>query len=121
MTWYAKAIATSYLTAPGTGPHSREESGHAFLYSTTWWYFLDAGEVFAPAGAKVVAAFGDSITDDTGSTLNGDDRWPRRALAPLACSVWNASRGSELGDRRRSRGGTGLFRSEACAGRTHSG
>ena len=76
MTWHAKAMATSYVTAPKAGAHSREESGDAFLYSTTSWYFLDALEVFAPAGTEVVAAFGDSITDGTGSTLNGDDRWP---------------------------------------------
>jgi lysophospholipase L1-like esterase len=76
MTWHAKAMQTSYLTAPKSGAHSGEESGDAFLYSTTSWYFLDALEVFAPAGTEVIAAFGDSITDGTGSTLNGDDRWP---------------------------------------------
>ncbi|MEO8053495.1 MAG: GDSL-type esterase/lipase family protein, partial [Acidobacteriota bacterium] len=76
MTWHAKAMTTSYLTAPKSGAHSREESGDAFMYSTTSWYFLDAMEVFAPSTVKVIAAFGDSITDGTGSTLNGDDRWP---------------------------------------------
>ena len=30
----------------------------------------------APADTHVVVAFGDSITDGTASTLNGDDRWP---------------------------------------------
>jgi lysophospholipase L1-like esterase len=30
----------------------------------------------APAGTQVVVALGDSITDGTASTLNGDDRWP---------------------------------------------
>jgi hypothetical protein len=76
MTWHAKAMQTSYVTAPKAGAHSLEESGDAFLYSTTSWYFLDAVEVSAQSGTKVVAAFGDSITDGTGSTLNGDDRWP---------------------------------------------
>jgi lysophospholipase L1-like esterase len=76
MTWHAKAMATSYATPRKTGAHSREESGDAFLYSTTSWYFLNAVEVFAPSGTKVVAAFGDSITDGTGSPLKGDDRWP---------------------------------------------
>ena len=76
MTWHAKAMTTSYVTPPKSGAHSREESGDAFLYSTTSWYFLDALEVFAPSDILVIAAFGDSITDGTGSTLNGDDRWP---------------------------------------------
>lgn len=76
MTWHAKALTTSYITAPKAGAHSAEELGDAFLYSTTSWYFLDAVEVLAPSGIPVIVAFGDSITDGTGSTLNGDDRWP---------------------------------------------
>jgi lysophospholipase L1-like esterase len=30
----------------------------------------------APADARAIVAFGDSITDGTASTMNGDDRWP---------------------------------------------
>src|SRR3954463_12020550 len=32
--------------------------------------------MLAPTGTPVVVAFGDSITDGTASTMNGDDRWP---------------------------------------------
>ena len=32
--------------------------------------------MMAPRGTRVIVAFGDSITDGTASTLNGDDRWP---------------------------------------------
>ncbi len=76
MTWHAKALQTSYLTAPRAGSHGSEESDTSFPYTTTSWYFLDAFEVMAPADTVVVACFGDSITDGTLSTLNGDDRWP---------------------------------------------
>lgn len=76
MTWHAKAIQTSYLTAPRAGSHGGEDSDASFPYTTTSWYFLDAFEVMAPADTIVVACFGDSITDGTLSTLNGDDRWP---------------------------------------------
>ena len=76
MTWHSKALQTSYITAPDAGSHGEEESDEAFPYSTASWYFLDAVEVMASADTVVVAAFGDSITDGTGSTLNGDDRWP---------------------------------------------
>ena len=76
MTWHAKAIQTSYLTAPRAGSHGGEDSDASFPYTTTSWYFLDAFEVMAPADTVVVACFGDSITDGTLSTLNGDDRWP---------------------------------------------
>lgn len=76
MTWHAKALTTSYLTAPGAGSHGAEESDAAFPYTTTSWFFLDRIEVAAEPGTRVIACFGDSITDGTGSTLNGDDRWP---------------------------------------------
>jgi lysophospholipase L1-like esterase len=76
MTWHAKSLQTSYLTRPGAGAHGAEERDDAFPFSTTSWYFLDAVEVMAPASTRVIAAFGDSITDGTASTINGDDRWP---------------------------------------------
>lgn len=80
MTWHAKALTTSYVTAPGAGSGGRGEDESAFPFSTTSWYFLDAVDVMAPASTRVVVTLGDSITDGTDSTLNGDDRWPN-ALA----------------------------------------
>lgn len=76
MTWHAKAMQTSYLTMPGAGSQGHDESEAAFPLSTTSWYFLDALEMKAAADAYAILAFGDSITDGTLSTLNGDDRWP---------------------------------------------
>jgi len=76
MTWHAKALTTSYLTAPRAGSLGKVESESAFPLSSTSWYFLDEVEMSAPAATRVIVAFGDSITDGTASTLNGDDRWP---------------------------------------------
>jgi lysophospholipase L1-like esterase len=76
MTWHAKALTTSYLTAPGAGTVGAAEDENAFPFSTASWYFLDALDMMAPAGARAIVAFGDSITDGTASTMNGDDRWP---------------------------------------------
>jgi lysophospholipase L1-like esterase len=76
MTWHAKAMQTSYVSRPHGGSHGAEESSDAFPFTTTSWYFLDAVDAMLPAGTKVVVAFGDSITDGTNSTINGDDRWP---------------------------------------------
>jgi lysophospholipase L1-like esterase len=76
MTWHAKALQTSYLSRPRSGVHAGDVDDAAFPYTTTSWYFLDAVDVAAPANTVVVCAFGDSITDGTLSTLNGDDRWP---------------------------------------------
>jgi lysophospholipase L1-like esterase len=75
MTWHAKALTTSYLTRPGAGAKGQPEDESAFPFTTTSWYFLDAIDMMAPAGTRVIVAFGDSITDGTASTLNGDDRW----------------------------------------------
>ncbi len=76
MTWHAKALQTSYATAPGAGAKGHEEGEAPFPFSTASWFFLDALDVMAPAGTPVVVALGDSITDGTASTMNGDDRWP---------------------------------------------
>jgi lysophospholipase L1-like esterase len=76
MTWHAKALQTSYVSRPRSGAHSAKDDDAAFPFTTTSWYFLDAVDVMAPADTVVVCAFGDSITDGTLSTLNGDDRWP---------------------------------------------
>jgi lysophospholipase L1-like esterase len=76
MTWHAKALQTSYLTRPGAGMLGSSEYETAFPFTTTSWFFLDAVDMRASNDTQVVVAFGDSITDGTASTLNGDDRWP---------------------------------------------
>ncbi len=77
MTWHAKAMTTSYLSAgPGSGSKGSEEGEASFPFPTTSWYFLDALDMMAPPVTHTVVAFGDSITDGTASTMNGDDRWP---------------------------------------------
>jgi hypothetical protein len=76
MTWHAKALTTSYLTVPGAGAKGAAEDEQDFPFSTASWYFLDALDMMAPAEAHTIVAFGDSITDGTASTMNGDDRWP---------------------------------------------
>jgi len=76
MTWHAKALTTSYLTPPGAGAKGQAEDEAAFPFSTASWYFLDAVDMMAPSDTHLIVAFGDSITDGTASTMNGDDRWP---------------------------------------------
>jgi len=76
MTWHAKALQTSYVTPPGSGPKGQDEGESAIPFSTTSWYFLDEIDMNLATKAAVIVAFGDSITDGTGTTINGDDRWP---------------------------------------------
>jgi len=90
MTWHAKAMTTSYVTDRGAGAVGATE-GDVFPTSTTSWYFMDKIDMDAPPGTQLVVALGDSITDGTSSTINGDDRWPdvvaRRLQATYGDSV----------------------------------
>jgi lysophospholipase L1-like esterase len=90
MTWHAKAMTTSYVTDRGAGSVGATE-GDVFSTSTTSWYFIDKIDMDAPEGTQLVVALGDSITDGTSSTINGDDRWPdvvaRRLNAAYGDSV----------------------------------
>jgi lysophospholipase L1-like esterase len=90
MTWHAKGLTTSYITAPGAGSQGSREDESAFPFSTTSWYFLDAVDMLAPAGTQLVVTFGDSITDGTASTLNGEDRWPNVLARRLHAAYGNA-------------------------------
>lgn len=87
MTWHAKAMQTSYITAPGAGGRGGDESEGAFRYTVSSWFFLDALDMRAPAATPVVVAFGDSITDGTASTMNTDDRWPDVLIRRLATAL----------------------------------
>jgi lysophospholipase L1-like esterase len=97
MTWHSKGLQTNYITAPGAGSRSREESDQSFPYTSSSWYFLDAVDTAGVRDTTTVVALGDSITDGTGSTINGDDRWPdvvgRRLLSTYGNRVAVANAG----------------------------
>ncbi|HZZ63319.1 MAG TPA: SGNH/GDSL hydrolase family protein [Roseiarcus sp.] len=48
--------------------------------------FLSEIMVDAPADAHAIVAFGDSITDGDGSTVDGNDRWPDRLAERLVAA-----------------------------------
>ena len=76
MTWHAKALQTSFVSPPGSGACGEREDEAGFPFSVASWFFLDALEMTMPESSSAIVAFGDSISDGTGSTMNGDDRWP---------------------------------------------
>lgn len=76
MTWHAKALTTSYVSAPGTGSLGHEEAESFFPCPVASWFFLDAVDMETAGRARAIVALGDSIADGSGSTMNGDDRWP---------------------------------------------
>jgi len=100
ITWHAKGMQTSYLSAPGAGSHGAEEGEAAVPYPINSWLFVDAVDMATPSDTALVVCLGDSITDGSNSTLNGDDRGPdqfqRRfdALAPNRVAVVDEGIGS---------------------------
>jgi lysophospholipase L1-like esterase len=83
ITYHSQALSTSYISPPGSGDHTSDASDASFPYSMSSWFFLDAVDVLAKSDTAVVCAFGDSITDGTFSTLNGNDRWSNRLSVRL--------------------------------------
>ncbi len=69
------AFTTSYISPPNSGDVTGQDDDTAFPFSTTSFFFLSEVDVLAPRDTIVIVAFGDSITDGTDSTLNGNDRW----------------------------------------------
>jgi lysophospholipase L1-like esterase len=84
--------ATGYVS--GTGDFTGAADGAPFPTITRHWFFLDAVEVLAPGNAGAIVAFGDSVTEGTGTTLDANNRWPdvlarRLAAANLDLGVLN--------------------------------
>ena len=90
LTWHAKALQTSYISPPGSGAKGQEDGEASFPFSTASWFFLDEVDMQVAALTRVIVCFGDSITDGTGTTLNGDDRWPD-ALSRRLHATYNDS------------------------------
>lgn len=87
--YHDAAFTTSYISPPNSGDLTAAERAAAFPYSTTSWFFLNELDVLAPNDTVVVVAFGDSITDGTFSTINGNDRWLNSMSALLHAQLGN--------------------------------
>ncbi|MCP2328717.1 lysophospholipase L1-like esterase [Hamadaea flava] len=93
---------TSYLSTPGD--HATDESPQAFTTPITRWFWLAAAQVDPVPQVGTLVAFGDSITDGYGSSVDANHRWPdflaQRILAeppPLQLGVANVGiSGNEL-------------------------
>ncbi|MEW2619362.1 SGNH/GDSL hydrolase family protein [Streptomyces sp. NPDC048106] len=80
-TYHATALQTSYLAPEGAG-HAADESGSSYTTVVRSWYYVTGVDVLGGANGSVVA-FGDSLTDGTGSTPDTNRRWPDRLAARL--------------------------------------
>jgi hypothetical protein len=74
-TQHTGAVVTSYRTADGSGDATADESAAPFTGTVTSLWWLKSIEVQASASTGAIAAFGDSITDGTCTTLDAHDRW----------------------------------------------
>ena len=94
LTMHVGAFQTSYVSERGN------HAGAAKLPTSSTvqnWFVVHRVEVVAPAPVGGLVTFGDSITDGTRSTPDGNNRWPdqlvRRMLSqapPLRMGVMNA-------------------------------
>ena len=76
ITWHAKAMTTSYMTGPGAGDKAADDSGADLAYELRSWVWLTEVQAHqAGVERTAIVAVGDSITDGSGTTIDGNDRW----------------------------------------------
>jgi lysophospholipase L1-like esterase len=83
-TYHSDAQQVNFVSRPGD--YAASTDGSAFTTASQHWYFVEDVDVrAAPQVRGAIVAFGDSITDGFGSTVNANTRWPndlaRRLLA----------------------------------------
>jgi len=78
---HGTGLHTTYISKEGdlTGQPALADAATSLSY-----YYLAAIDVEAPADARAVVTFGDSITDGTASTPNSNHSWPALLTARLA-------------------------------------
>ena len=81
-TYHLEADETAYISSLGNFVSAQKMPTADKVTSR---FFLTGVMVNAPANARVVIAFGDSITDGTRSTVDADNRWPDH-LAERFCN-----------------------------------
>jgi lysophospholipase L1-like esterase len=80
-TYHRTALRTNFVARHGNW--TTQTDGTAYTSTLANWYYLTGVDVLGAAAAGSVVAFGDSITDGTGSTPDTDRRWPDRLAARL--------------------------------------
>ena len=83
MTYHSTALQESFLAAPNTGDHTRDDEDDAFSYETSSWFFVTEIDVLAPADTRVLVGAGSSSVDGSITTPGNNDRflnWMSRRL-----------------------------------------
>ncbi|BCJ73149.1 SGNH hydrolase [Catellatospora sp. IY07-71] len=79
-TWHWTARQAAYY---GAGDTAAEPTGATLTGTRNSWFFLTGVDVLSRRSPGAVAVLGDSITDGSQSTLNGNARWTDRLAARL--------------------------------------
>ncbi|HVZ35756.1 MAG TPA: SGNH/GDSL hydrolase family protein, partial [Polyangiaceae bacterium] len=80
-------------TAFATSGSALADAEYAMPATSTMYYWITGLDVDAPAAKGVVVAFGDSITDGVGSTLDANHRYPNYLAQRLAAQASTAGYG----------------------------
>lgn len=82
-TSHLTGLHTTYISKAGdfTGAPSIDAEKTAQA-----WYFVSSVDVTAPAAARAIVAYGDSITDGATSTLDTNSSWPSQLAVRLAAN-----------------------------------
>ena len=76
-TMHSAGLQTSYISDAGDYTQAQSRRGFPVMETTDSVFFLTGVDVLSGRqGASTLVAFGDSITDGTGSTPNFNQRWP---------------------------------------------
>jgi lysophospholipase L1-like esterase len=81
-TVHATGLHTTYVSREGD--FTAQKSIDDPAYTTNSYYYVAAVDVEAPATAAALVTFGDSITDGSQSSINGNHSWPALLAARLA-------------------------------------
>ncbi|MDR3084436.1 MAG: GDSL-type esterase/lipase family protein, partial [Streptomyces sp.] len=73
-TYHETALQTNFVAENGN--RATDTSGAAYTRKVSHWYYVTGVDVLRPSDAGSVVAFGDSLTDGTGSTHGTNHRWP---------------------------------------------
>ncbi|MCX4457789.1 SGNH/GDSL hydrolase family protein [Streptomyces sp. NBC_01340] len=80
-TYHRSAFQANFLSRQGD--RTADEPGTAYTVTLGNWYYVTGVDVLDAPAAGSVVAFGDSLTDGTGSTSSANRRWPDLLAARL--------------------------------------
>jgi lysophospholipase L1-like esterase len=73
---HGNSVVTSFMTKTDVGDAAADETSKAFTETTTAGLWLKSIDVLSSTPTSAVVTFGDSITEGSCATLDGNDRWP---------------------------------------------